>query len=69
MKICIPIYDSYDILFDLKGTLLNRLLAKKDMMVATVSPTGDKIVFTPISGDLELYINITDQMLHKLLIN
>ena len=40
----------------LKEILLNRLLMKKDMIRVTVSPIGDKIVFTSIrSGDLELY--------------
>ena len=53
-----PIYESYDIFIaDLKGNILNRLTDHNGYDAeATVSPKGDKIVFTSIrSGDLELY--------------
>ena len=53
-----PIYDSYDIFIaDLNGNIIRRLTDHKGYDAeATVSPKGDKIVFTSIrSGDLELY--------------
>ena len=53
-----PIYDSYDIFIaDLNGNTINQLTKNKGYDAeATVSPKGDKIVFTSDrSGDLELY--------------
>ncbi len=53
-----PIYDSYDIFVaDLNGTIVKQLTHEKGYDAeATVSPKGDKIVFTSDrSGDLELY--------------
>ena len=53
-----PIYDSYDIFVsDLEGNIVNQLTNEKGYDAeATVSPKGDKIVFTSTrSGDLELY--------------
>ena len=53
-----PIYDSYDIFVaDLNGNILRKLTNSDGYDAeATVSPRGDKIVFTSIrSGDLELY--------------
>jgi TolB protein len=53
-----PVYDSYDIFVaDLKGTILRRLTSGKGYDAeATVSPKGDKIVFTSTrNGDLDLY--------------
>ena len=53
-----PIYDSYDIFIsDLNGNIVRRLTNHDGYDAeATVSPLGDKIVFTSIrSGDLELY--------------
>lgn len=53
-----PIYDSYDIFVaDLKGNITAQLTDKKGYDAEpTVSPKGDKIVFTSDrSGDLELY--------------
>lgn len=53
-----PIYADYDIFVaDLKGNILNRLTETSGYDAeATVSPKGDKIVFTSMrSGDLELY--------------
>ena len=53
-----PIYDSYDIFIaDLEGNILRKLTDSDGYDAeATVSPRGDKIVFTSIrSGDLELY--------------
>ena len=53
-----PIYDSYDIFVaDLNGNIVNQLTTEKGYDAeATVSPQGDKIVFTSMrSGDLELY--------------
>jgi Tol biopolymer transport system component len=52
------IYDSFDIFTaDLKGTIISQLTATPGYDAeATVSPKGDKIVFTSMrSGDLELY--------------
>ena len=51
-------YDSYDIFIaDLEGNIVKRLTDHNGYDAeATVSPKGDKIVFTSIrSGDLELY--------------
>lgn len=53
-----PIFDTYDIyVSDLNGKILKRLTDRKGYDAeATVSPKGDKIVFTSDrSGDLELY--------------
>ncbi|RPI46607.1 MAG: hypothetical protein EHM46_00380 [Bacteroidetes bacterium] len=53
-----PIYESFDIyVSDLRGNLLKKLTDTPGYDAeATVSPRGDKIVFTSIrSGDLELY--------------
>ena len=53
-----PIYDSYDIFVaDLEGNIVKQLTTEKGYDAeATVSPQGDKIVFTSTrSGDLELY--------------
>ena len=53
-----PIYDSYDIFVsDLEGNIVGQLTNEKGYDAeATVSPKGDKIVFTSTrSGDLELY--------------
>ena len=53
-----PIYDSYDIFIaDLEGNIVNQITTEHGYDAeATVSPLGDKIVFTSIrSGDLELY--------------
>lgn len=53
-----PIYDSFDIYeADLKGNILRKLTDTAGYDAeATVSPKGDKIVFTSTrSGDLELY--------------
>ncbi len=53
-----PIYDSYDIFMaDLDGNIVKQLTTEKGYDAeATVSPKGDKIVFTSMrSGDLELY--------------
>jgi TolB protein len=53
-----PIYDSFDIFVaDLKGNILKQLTNTPGYDAeATVSPKGDKIVFTSLrSGDLELY--------------
>jgi len=53
-----PIYDTYDIyISDLKGKNIRPLITGKGYDAeATVSPKGDKIVFTSDrSGDLELY--------------
>lgn len=53
-----PIYDSYDIyVADLNGNVKYALTSEKGYDAeATVSPKGDKIVFTSTrSGDLELY--------------
>ncbi len=53
-----PIYDDYDIyVSDLKGNIIDTLTHEPGYDAeATVSPKGDKIVFTSLrSGDLELY--------------
>lgn len=53
-----PVYDSYDIFVaDTKGNQLKQLTNEKGYDAEpTVSPKGDKIVFTSTrSGDLELY--------------
>jgi len=53
-----PIFDSYDIFVaDLEGNITAQLTNEKSYDAeATVSPKGDKIVFTSTrSGDLELY--------------
>ena len=53
-----PIYDSYDIFVsDLDGNIVNQLTSDSGYDAeATISPLGDKIVFTSTrSGDLELY--------------
>jgi len=53
-----PIYDSYDIFVtDLEGNIVKQLTDEAGYDAeATVSPKGDKIVFTSMrSGDLELY--------------
>jgi Tol biopolymer transport system component len=54
-----PIYDSYDIFVaDLNGKITKRLTETPGYDgEATVSPTGDKIVFTSMrDGDLDLYV-------------
>jgi TolB protein len=53
-----PIYDTYDIFVsDLKGNIKKQLTSVKGYDAeATVSPKGDKIVFTSTrNGDLDLY--------------
>lgn len=53
-----PVYDSFDIFVsDLEGNITQQLTTEKGYDAeATVSPQGDKIVFTSTrSGDLELY--------------
>jgi Tol biopolymer transport system component len=53
-----PVYDSFDIFVaDLEGTIVKQLTNEPGYDAeATVSPKGDKIVFTSTrSGDLELY--------------
>ena len=53
-----PIYDSYDIFIsDLEGNITKQLTNENGYDAeATISPLGDKIVFTSMrSGDLELY--------------
>ncbi len=69
-----PVYDGYDIFVaDLNGNITQQLTTEKGYDAeATVSPKGDKIVFTSTrSGDLELYTmdldggnvkQITDQL-------
>jgi len=57
------VYDSYDIyVADLKGKITKQLTTEKGYDAeATVSPTGDKIVFTSTrSGDLELWMMNVD---------
>ncbi|MBF25503.1 MAG: hypothetical protein CMP49_03170 [Flavobacteriales bacterium] len=54
-----PIYESFDIFIaDLNGNIVNQLTDSPGYDAeATLSPLGDKIVFTSIrSGDLELYV-------------
>ncbi|MBT8255898.1 MAG: PD40 domain-containing protein, partial [Bacteroidia bacterium] len=54
-----PVYDSFDIFVaDLEGNITAQLTDEPGYDAeATVSPVGDKIVFTSMrSGDLELYI-------------
>ena len=58
-----PIYESFDIyVSDLKGNVRRKLTDQPGYDAeATLSPSGDKIVFTSIrSGDLELYTMNTD---------
>jgi len=53
-----PIYDSYDIFVaDLEGNIVNQLTNEKGYDAEpTVSPKGDKIVFTSTrNGDIDLY--------------
>lgn len=53
-----PVYDSFEIFTaNLKGKIINQLTHSKGYDAeATVSPKGDKIVFTSIrNGDLDLY--------------
>jgi len=53
-----PIYDSYDIFIaDLKGNITKRLTNTPGYDAeATISPKGDKIVFTSIrNGDIDIY--------------
>ncbi len=53
-----PIYDTYDIFVaDLQGNIVNQLTKEKGYDAeATVSPKGDKIVFTSTrNGDIDLY--------------
>jgi len=53
-----PIYDTYDIFVaDLKGNIVNQLTHEKGYDAEpTVSPKGDKIVFTSTrNGDIDLY--------------
>ena len=53
-----PIYDTYDIFVaDLEGNIVNQLTTEKGYDAeATVSPMGDKIVFTSTrNGDIDLY--------------
>ena len=69
-----PVYDSFDIFVaDLKGNITGQLTNEPGYDAeATVSPKGDKIVFTSTrSGDLELYtmnldgtevLQITDEL-------
>jgi len=69
-----PIYAAYDIFVsDLEGNIINQLTDNPGYDAeATVSPQGDKIVFTSLrSGDLELYtmnvdgsnvVQVTDQL-------
>jgi Tol biopolymer transport system component len=69
-----PVYDTYDIFVaDLKGKIKKQLTTEKGYDAeATVSPKGDKIVFTSTrNGDLDLYtmnIDGTDvkQITHEL---
>ena len=69
-----PIYEGYDIFTaDLDGNIVNQLTSEEGYDAeATVSPNGDKIIFTSTrSGDLELYtmnldgsevVQITDEL-------
>lgn len=69
-----PVYDSYDIFVaDLKGKIKKQLTASPGYDAeATVSPKGDKVVFTSTrNGDLDLYIMNIDgsgvkQITHEL---
>jgi TolB protein len=69
-----PIFDTYDIFVaDLKGNITQQLTNTKGYEAeATISPKGDKIVFTSTrSGDLELWIMDIDgknpkQVTHEL---
>jgi len=69
-----PIYDSYDIFVaDLQGNQIKQLTEEPGYDAeATISPQGDKIVFTSIrTGDLELFIMDIDgsnaiQVTHEL---
>jgi len=64
-----PVYDSFDIFVsDLEGNITKQLTTEKGYDAeATVSPQGDKIVFTSTrSGDLELYtMNIDGTDVHQ----
>lgn len=54
-----PIYDSYDVyVADLKGNIIQKLTDTPGYDAeATLSPKGDKIVFTSMrNGDLDLYV-------------
>ena len=56
-----PVYDTFDIFVaDLKGNITGQLTNEPGYDAeATVSPQGDKIVFTSTrSGDLELYLSL-----------
>ena len=58
-----PVYESYDIFTaDLEGNIINQLTDFEGYDAeATLSPQGDKIVFTSLrTGDLELFIMNTD---------
>ena len=64
-----PIYQDFDIyVSDLKGNVVNRLTAEPGYDAeATVSPLGDKIVFTSLrTGDLELFtMNLDGSDVHQ----
>lgn len=64
-----PIYASFDIyVTDLKGNIIRKLTNSPGYDAeATVSPMGDKIVFTSMrSGDLELYtMNLDGSDVHQ----
>ena len=64
-----PVYDSFDIFVsDLEGNITGQLTDEPGYDAeATVSPTGDKIVFTSMrSGDLELYtMNLDGSDVHQ----
>jgi len=54
-----PIYDSYDIFIsDLEGNVVKQLTSEPGYDAeATISPKGDKIVFTSMrNGDLDMYV-------------
>lgn len=69
-----PVYDSYDIFVsDLNGKITKRLTKSKGYDAeATISPKGDKIIFTSTrNGDLDLYVMDIDgknvkQITHEL---
>lgn len=66
------VYDSYDIyVSDLKGNIVQQLTDSKGYDAeATVSPNGDKIVFTSVrSGDLELWTMDSDGKNQKQITN